>query len=369
MPPPPSYPPRSLCLLRLSSIGDVAHMLPVVHTLRHCWPDTRLTWVVGETEAALVAPLPDVEFVVFRKRRGWRAHRQLAAALRGREFDGLFLMQVSVRAGAASLAVRAPVRMGFDRARAREGHGLFVNHRIAAQTRPHVVDGFLGFLAAAGIDPQRFRYRFDIPEDAPARAFAQRHLPDAGRAVLLSPCAGNPERNWRIDRYAQVADLLIERHGLAVVLTCAPEPEQVQFVDRVCARMRHAPKNLAGQTSLQQTLSLMRRARFVLAPDSGPAHLGTVAGVPVLGLYAVSPSGRTGPYRSLDYCVDSYDQAARRLLGRPAAALPWGRKLHSREAMGLITVEQVMAAAQRLLDAPPPAAPDPDPEVGRMDRT
>ena len=132
----PPYPPKTLCLLRLSAIGDVSHMLPVVHTLRHCWPDTQLTWIIGETEVALVERLEGVKFVVFRKSRGLQAYRDLTQALEGRRFDGLFLMQVALRAGLASLCVRSAVRLGFDNARARDGHGLFVNHRIAPDVRP-----------------------------------------------------------------------------------------------------------------------------------------------------------------------------------------------------------------------------------------
>ena len=180
--------------------------LPVVHTLRHCWPDTRLTWIIGETEAALVERLEGIEFIVFRENRGLRAYRDLTRALENRQFDGLFLMQVALRAGLASLCVRAPVRLGFDPARSRDGHGLFINCRIAPDTRPHVIDGLLGFLKTSGIEPDRFQYRWDIPEDPLARAWAEEQLPDGPPIVVISPCAGHPERNWRIARYARVGD-------------------------------------------------------------------------------------------------------------------------------------------------------------------
>lgn len=350
MPPSQSYPPRALCLLRLSALGDVTHMLPAVHTLRRAWPDTRLTWIVGAAEAPLLAGLAGVELVRFDKRGGPAAWAALARALRGRRFDGLFLMQSALRAGLASLCVRAPARFGFDAARAREGHGLFVNRRIAPAARPHVVDGFLGFLAAAGIDPAEFQYRFDLPEDPAAAAWAATELPVPGRTVVLSPCAGHPERSWRADRYAAVADHLMAR-GLEVAVTCAPAFEQMRFARRVCALMRRAPRDLAGRTSLPQLLALMRRARFVLGPDSGPIHLATVAGAPALGLYAVSRVGRTGPYRSREWCVERYDDAARRRLGRPAADLPWQKKVHGRGVMDLIRADEVIAMADHLLEA------------------
>ena len=347
--PRPSYPPKTLCLLRLSAIGDVSHMLPVVHTLRHCWPDTQLTWIIGETEVSLVERLEEVEFVVFRKSRGLQAFRDLTRILENRRFDGLFLMQAALRAGLASLCIRSPVRLGFDRARARYGHDLFVNHRIAPDARPHVIDGFMGFLKTSGIESDRFQYCWDVPEDPLARAWAEEQLPDGPPTVVISPCAGNPERNWRNDRYARVADHLAEAHGMRIVVTCSKELEQIKFTNEMCARMQYPPINMAGRTNLQQLLAVLRRAKFMIGPDSGPIHLAAVADIPALGLYANSNPRRTGPYRSLDWCVDRYDDAAVYRFGQKASNLRWGYKIHDADVMGLITVEEVIRMAEELL--------------------
>ncbi|MGB7397074.1 MAG: glycosyltransferase family 9 protein, partial [Candidatus Macondimonas sp.] len=119
--------PENLCLLRLSALGDVTHLLPIIHTLRRHWPQTRLTWVIGKLEARLVGDLPGVEFIVFDKGAGWRGYRDLHRQLTGRRFDQALIMQVALRANLASLAIRAPLRIGFDRARAKDGHRLFIN--------------------------------------------------------------------------------------------------------------------------------------------------------------------------------------------------------------------------------------------------
>jgi|GEM_PF-4085020 len=95
MPPLFTTAPQSLCLLRLSAIGDCTHMLPIVHTLQRHWPQTRLTWIVGRTEAALVGDLPGVEFITFDKQAGLRAYLDLYHRLAGRRFDALLLMQVA----------------------------------------------------------------------------------------------------------------------------------------------------------------------------------------------------------------------------------------------------------------------------------
>jgi len=137
MPPelPLDRPPRRLCLIRLSALGDVTHILPIVHTLRHVWPETELTWIIGKREAELVAGLEGVELLPLDKAAGPAGYRALARQLRGRRFDVLLQMQVAMRAHLVSLLVRAPLRLGYDRVRSRDLHRLFVNRRIPYRDR------------------------------------------------------------------------------------------------------------------------------------------------------------------------------------------------------------------------------------------
>ena len=324
-------------------------MLPVVHTLRYVWPNTRLTWVIAETAHALVEQLPGVEFVVLHKRNRRHAFSALYRDLRGRRFDGLLLMQIALRAGRASLGVRSSVRIGFDAARSKDGHRLFINHRIDPQPQPHVLEGLLQFLTTMGIDAKDFQYCWDLPEDPSAATWAAEHLPGDQPTVVLNACASHPERTWLSSRYASIIDHLQGQHQFRVVLTSAPVPHQIEFVQSICAQMAHQPINLAGQTDLLQLLALMRRSRFVIGPDSGPIHIATVAGRPAIGLYACSNRQRTGPYCSRDWCVDQYDAAAHQLLSRRAANLEWGKKLHSKNLMALITVKDVIEKIDALI--------------------
>ena len=78
--------PKTLCILRLSAIGDVSHILPIIHTLKKAWPETSITWIIGKLEYQLVKSIPDVEFIIFNKSKGWRAFYDLREQLRGRRF-------------------------------------------------------------------------------------------------------------------------------------------------------------------------------------------------------------------------------------------------------------------------------------------
>src|ERR1700681_538943 len=134
--------PERLCILRLSAIGDTCHVVPVVRTLQRVWPKTQLTWVIGRIEARLMSLLPGVEFITIDKSAGLAAARSLTTALRGRRFDVLLHMQLSLRARLVSPLIRSKLRLGFDRARARELQWLFTNAQIVAHCRQHVLDSF-----------------------------------------------------------------------------------------------------------------------------------------------------------------------------------------------------------------------------------
>ena len=138
--------PDSLCIVRLSALGDVTHMLPIIHTLQQHWPSTNITWVIGKVEHKLLGHLPGVEFIVFEKGNGWREYLNLKRTLRDRVFDVLLLMQVSLRANLLGAVINSKRKIGYDKLRSKDLHGLFVNERIPEQSGEHVVDSFFRFL-------------------------------------------------------------------------------------------------------------------------------------------------------------------------------------------------------------------------------
>ncbi len=343
-------PPASLCVLRLSALGDVTHIVPIVHTLQTHWPRTRLTWIVGAREAQLVGDIPGVEFITFDKRSGFRAYRELRAHLRERRFDALLLMQVALRANLASLCVRAPLRLGFDRARAKDLHRLFINHHIPATSCQHVVDSFFDFLETLGLKTRKLRW--DVPIPASARAFAEEQLPRDQPALVISPCSSHEQRNWRAERYAAIADYAIERHGMRVALCGGPSLPERKYGEAITRHMHYTPLNLIGKDTIKKLLALLARADGLVCPDSGPAHLATCVGTPVIGLYAATNPQRSGPYLSRQWCVDRYDAAARRYVGKPAAALQWGTKLEYPGVMDLIEIDAVIEQLDALMSEP-----------------
>ncbi|MCB1754935.1 MAG: glycosyltransferase family 9 protein [Gammaproteobacteria bacterium] len=348
----PPSPARSVCLLRLSALGDVTHMLPVVRTLQQAWPDCRLTWIIGKTEYQLVEGMENIEFIIFDKSQGLKAYWQLRRQLGGRRFDILLHMRAALRASLISLLIKAPLKVGFDKARAADFQWLFSNRKIAPLARQHVLDGFFGFLTAIGIDARLMHWTPPIPPDAVA--FARQAIDPARPCLVINPCSSarrNNYRNWHAERYAEVADYAAEKHGLQVVLTGGGSTAERDMADRIAQRARQPLIDLVGRTSIKQLLAVLARARLIIAPDTGPLHMGTAVGTPVIGLFATSNPARTGPYNDLDAVVNAYPQAISAEFGKTPDQVKWGQRVRNPEAMDLLTVEAVTRQLDKSLAA------------------
>jgi heptosyltransferase I len=349
---PLKQPPRQLCLLRLSALGDATHAVPVVRTLQKAWPETPITWIVGRLEAELLAGLPGVDFVVFDKDRGMGAYRDLALALQGQRFDVLLQMQVALRANLAGRLVRAPVRVGFDRARSRDGHGLFVNERVAPHPRAHVLDGFFDFLRTLGIEERELRWDIPVPQEATGKA--REWLPNGTNYLAINACSSarvNNWRNWSAERYAAVLDHAARRHGLRPVLTGGPAPAEYEMARAIAQQATTPVIDLVGRTRPKELLAVLARADVAIAPDTGPLHIAAAAGTPVIGLYATSNPDRTGPYLWRDWVVNHYRAALAEELGLTPEQARWGQRVRSPEAMQRITVAEVTDRLDGLIAA------------------
>jgi heptosyltransferase I len=339
--------PASVCILRLSAIGDTCHVLPVVRTLQRAWPNTRFTWVIGRVEAKLMSRIPDIEFVVVDKSSLWNSVRTVRQAMRGRQFDVLMHMQLALRASLLSMFIPARIKLGFDRKRARELQWLFTTNRIRPADRQHVMDSLFGFAEKFGVYEKILRW--DIPLTEADREYAKDLIPDGRQTLVISPCSSHRLRNWRAEYYAEVADYAVGALGMRVVLVGGRSETEKRMGEAIVARMHQPVENNIGQDTLPQLLATLERATVLLTPDSGPAHMASAVGTPVIGLYAATNPARSGPYLSRQWCIDKYDAAARRFLGKPASEIPWTTKIERPGVMDLITPDEVIRKLHSLL--------------------
>ena len=351
----PRTPPRDLCVLRLSALGDVCHVLPVVRTIQDTWPETRIAWILGGLENKLLGHIPGIEFVTFDKKAGRKAYGDLRAHFAGRRFDALLHMQLAFRASLAAAVVPATVKVGFDRARARELQWLFTNARVEPRSREHVLDSLFGFTRAIGIEGRSLRWDIPLPEGA--LAYARGVIPDEQPTLVISPCSSHVLRNWSAERYAALGDHAASRHGMRVLVCGGRSALELEYGEKIAALMGQPCRNLVGKDTLLELLATLQRATALVSPDSGPAHMATTVGTPVIGLYAATNPERSGPYHSRQWCVNRYGDAARRFLKKSPAELPWTTKIEQPGVMDLVEVADATERLDALLAAGAPRTP------------
>ena len=336
---PLSAPPKKICILRLSALGDVTHVIPLLRQIQTQWPECEITWICGKFEYKLLRLIENVNFIEFDKKAGWSAYLGLRERLKLEQFDVLLHMQVAARANIASLMIKAKIRLGWDKKRSRDLHQMFVNHAVAEKSLQHQVDGFLSFGEALGLPNKPPEWRLPVTDKA--IHFVKQQVASDKPVLVISACSSHALRNWSAEGYARVADYAVEKYGYQVVLSGGPSEVELSTAQNIESSMQHEVLNLVGKDTLEELLGLMQAASVVISPDSGPAHIANAMGVPVIGLYACTWSKRSGPYNSLNLCVDKFDEAAEQFLKKSASSLSWGSKIEKSGVMDLITVEDV----------------------------
>lgn len=338
-------------MIRISAIGDCCHTLPVVRTIQAAWPETKITWIIGAIEYELFKGIDDIEFIILNKSKGSSGYIDVYRNLAGRRFPVLLHMHPSMRANIVSCFVRADVRIGFDKFRAKDRQWLFTNQRIPPEPRQHVMDGLFGFAETLGLRDRI--YRWDIPVSESDRKRAAELISGPRPLCVISPCSNQRfrnYRNWPAKNYAEVAVHLHKRYGAHVVLTGSPSDYERKYGEAIESAASCPITNLIGRTSLKQLLAIIESADLLICPDSGPAHMATAVRTPVIGLYATTNPDRARPYFSEEFLVNEYPQAVRQEFDKSVSEVRWGERVRHPDAMNMIEVDAVAQNIRKVLE-------------------
>jgi heptosyltransferase I len=328
---------NSICVVRLSALGDVLMLVPLIRTLQRGLPHAQLTWIISKPAYYLVEGMEGVEFIVLDKPNNpldyWKFKRQMS----GRVFDVLLATQATFRTNLLYPLIKAKRKIGYDAHRGNDGHRLFVKEQISPG-QDHTLEGFLKFAHVLGLNEKVVHWGLPITEED--YCWAEEHLPKHGPILVVNPAASKPERSWLVERYVAVLKEAQKKWGVQVVLTGGPGGHDRQFAQAIAKAI--AVTDLVGKTQPRQLLAVMSKAKAVLCPDTGPAHMSAAVNTPVVALHAVTNPGVSSPYTFRNLVVNRYPEAVREVLGISMQQNRWGQHVHGPDAMKLISVEDVL---------------------------
>lgn len=326
-------------LVRLSSIGDVVHTLPALAALHRAGWETG--WVVEPPSRVLLEHNPLVSQLIVapsRKAFGWTRALSALRAVRAQRYDAALDFQGLWKSAAWARLSGARRSVGWERAARREpGSELLLRETVTRIGGGHVIDKNLALLGPLGIDAVGLR-EFPLPFSAEAVARVDAGLQALGGdgLVVLNPGGGWASKLWPAERFGELAREL-RRLGLHPLVSWGPG--EAELADRVVAASGGTATR-SFPTSLLDYVEIARRARLVVAADTGPLHLACAVGTPVVALFGPTEPARNGPFAADDVVVR-----------RTPACAPCYSRSCSRHAgvMDGISLEEVRAAVERRL--------------------
>ncbi|MHC4952738.1 MAG: glycosyltransferase family 9 protein [Planctomycetota bacterium] len=290
---------RRLGIIRLSAIGDVVHAMPLAMTLRRLYPDAHITWVTQEQAAPLLHGHPAVDDVLlFPRHADWAARRAFKEPLRAFRFDATVDPQGNIKSGIVARLAGARIRAGLALRECKEWPNWFFNNRHGPRpASAHAVDRAFaaGTPLGAGSGPDDWGLTASEGEIEEWRARCREGGADPN-APLTAISLSDPDdaRSWFAEHWIALIGELRAR-GHTVVLNGLPD------VAELGARLRGPGVfDLTGQDDLRGLLAQFqtmaaRPGSLLVATDSGPVHIATAVGLPVVCLSGSQDPARTGP--------------------------------------------------------------------------
>ncbi len=278
-----------LLLVKMSSLGDVIHTLPLASRLS-TGLGCRIHWVVNEALAPLVSQCPDVARVVpFPRHRLVSGFPGFIKELRSHSYEMAVDVQGLLKSALVAYLSASKRRLGLRSAR--EGASLFYHDLVGtAAIQGHAVDRYMEVANYFGLPDGLPQFNLALGKNSGSKRKGRKKL------VTISPFARWQSKRWPKERFARVADLIMKSDLAQVIFTGGQEDRRQ--MDEIVGLMGQRPVDLVGSTDLKEMTGVLRDSDLLLCNDSGPMHLAVAVGCKVVALFGPTSPERTGPYGS-----------------------------------------------------------------------
>jgi len=338
------HPPRRILIVRLSSMGDIIHALPVAAALRDAFPTAHIAWLADERWRSLVEQAQVLDAVLSVPRGSWSGIRAGVARLRRERFDCVLDVQGLYKSAILAWLSGAPERVGFDRRAAREGGAAFFYTVRVSPPHGHRIEKNLTLASRLGAPlaphglPVGKLFPLRVPPEALESVRQMLRAASMNEYFVLAPGGGWRSKCWPAERYGELHRRLVARTGWRGVIAFGPGELPLAEAVREAAG---TPQPLVLDLDLLQLMAMLRGAELFIGGDTGPLHLAVAMATPVVGLYGPTDPVQTGPYSREDVVVRN---------AQPHETT-YGRGSEFSPTMLSITVDQAEEAAARRLAA------------------
>jgi heptosyltransferase-1 len=329
---------RRFLLVRLGSLGDIIHALPSAAALRDTFPQAQIDWAVEPRWVRLLNGNPDVNNVITANRTSPGGIAATLKRIRSPQYRCTVDFQALYKSALLAFASGAPRRIGFKSSYAREGFAAVLYTERLNPRGPHKVDHNLTLVQAAGAEwPEKPRFPLAIDPEDEQSVVGKLAAAGIQEFFVLNPGGGWLSKCWPASRYGELHRKLASRLGCRGIVTVGLGEEKLAQ-ELIESAGEQPPTALL--LPLGPLMALLRQAKFVVSADTGPLHLASALGTPVVGLYGPTDPARNGPFSRADVVVRN-----------PHASVTTYRRDQSHSpAMLSITVEQVVEAVERRLE-------------------
>lgn len=292
--------PRIL-IIRLSAIGDVVRVLPALHCVRDAYPHAQIDWVVERKAADLVIDHPDIDDVLVFERSNGRPAREflsLCRTVRARRYDIVIDFHGILKSGLLAAASGAKDRYGFSAPRAQEGSFLFTNRKV--KLGPEITNRIHENLAL--VEPlapgrKKLDVTISVPEHIQETVEDYFHdsFDGAKLVVAMHVPVDRKEKQWPLEYFAELADMLLADGRFEVLLTYGPGQEDM--VRRVESLSRRDPIIAPQPSSLKEYAWVARCADLYFGGDTGPMHIASAMETPVVAVFGGTDPEKHAPLR------------------------------------------------------------------------
>jgi heptosyltransferase-1 len=341
---------KNILITKPSALGDIVLALPALTALRKNFPDAKITWLVRPEFAPLLENHPHLDEIILFDRKllskawfhpkGFDALISLIRRLRENKFDAVFDLQGLFRTAIMTWATGCKKRFGM--ANSREMAHLFYTHKIKQDFDSiHLVDFYLKMVKAAGAE--KLDARFELPSNQQDIDSVNKILADfdiqSGKYVVFVPGSAHIDKRWPTERFAALADRISSEFKLPII--AVGTNSENELIEEIQNTSKAHITSFAGRTSLKELVELLRTARLVVSNDTGPGHIASALGTPLVMMYSWSNPARIAPY------------------GRPECMIarePYGRGLkikskNPKHSVTTITADEVFKKASEQLNS------------------